>query len=182
MNTENNSLNQANKHLSYDMTQKLTFFVIGIELVFCGYLLLNIEKLSGLKISKFVFLISGGAAFCGILWRFCYNQTYHENIHNQKSKLGSICAGVQNGFYYPYFALTFIFFIWILYAGYNYIAKAAHNKVNSAVAVDEVATKLVKDLQAVANTMEKISKDNIIHVEVVMKEDVKKQGKNLDRP
>ena len=77
----------ARQH-SYELTQKLTYFVISIELVFCGYMLLNAEKLSGMKSANYLFLFCGIAALLGILWRFLYNQTYHDRIHG--TNVGSI--------------------------------------------------------------------------------------------
>jgi len=56
MSPENYSLNQADRHHSYDLVQKLTFFIIGAEFVFCGYLLLNAEKLSDVKHLSTLFL------------------------------------------------------------------------------------------------------------------------------
>jgi hypothetical protein len=55
---------------SHDLTQKLTFFVIGIELVFCGYVLLHAEKFGGVKYSSLLFLLAGCSALFGLLWRF----------------------------------------------------------------------------------------------------------------
>lgn len=40
---------QTERLYSYDLIQKLTFFVISIELIFCGYILLNAKKLSGIE-------------------------------------------------------------------------------------------------------------------------------------
>ncbi len=75
------SINQEARHYSYDLVQKLTFFVISIELIFCGYMLLNADRFGSIKYSSYLFLLSGSAAIFGIFWRFCYNQTNHEESH-----------------------------------------------------------------------------------------------------
>ncbi len=150
--------------------------------MFCGYLLLNVEKLSGVKYSSVIFFICGLAAVFGIIWRFCYNQTYYDKVHNQKSKFGDICAGVQDWFYWFYIGLTFFFFVSVLCAGYNYICKAEQNEVVSKVALGEVAKEVEKDLRAVSDPLGKILKDGIIQVEVVRKDGVKNQEKNQGRP
>ena len=182
MSPENYSLNQTDRHHSYDLVQKLTFFIIGAEFVFCGYLLLNAEKLSDVKHLSTLFLICGFAALFGILWRFCYNQTYHDNVHDQKSKFHGIYYRVQILSYWFYVVLTAIFFVSALWAGSIYVRKAEQNKVVSKIAVDEETTKVEKGLQTVSHALEKISKDGIIHVEVVMKDEVKNQEKNQRRP
>jgi hypothetical protein len=74
------------------------------------------------------------------------------------------------------------FFVFALCAGYNYIRKGEQNKVVPKVAMGEVAKEVEKDLQAVSHALKKISKDGIIHVEVVMKDEVKNQEKNQRRP
>ena len=69
---------ETRKH-SYELTQKLTYYVISVELVFCGYMLLNAKMLTGLQGASYLFVVAGIAALFGILWRFFYNQTYHNN-------------------------------------------------------------------------------------------------------
>ena len=167
------SLNQADRHHSYDLVQKLTFLVIGAELVFCGYILLNAEKLSGVRHSSILFLVAGLAGLFGILWRFCYNQTYHENVHERRSRFHSIWYSVQISSYWVYIVLTAIFFVGSLCAGYNYVNKAEQS-ISPKTVKDGFSLEGSKALQAISQSLEKISKDDSIRVEVVIKSDSEK--------
>jgi hypothetical protein len=58
------------RQYSYDLVQKLTYFIVSAELVTCGYILLNADNLIGIKSLNYLFLLCGFAAITGILWRF----------------------------------------------------------------------------------------------------------------
>lgn len=167
------SLNQADRHHSYDLVQKLTFLVIGAEFVFCGYILLNADKLSGVRHSSTLFLVAGLSGLFGMLWRFCYNQIYHENVHGRRSRFHSIWYSVQISSYWVYIVLTAIFFVGSLWAGYNYVSKAEQG-ISPKTVKDGLSFEGSKALQAIAQSLEKISKDGSIRVEVVIKSDSEK--------
>lgn len=124
---------QDSKKYAYDLTQKLTYFVITAELALCGYMLLNAEKLSSIHGAPYLFLTCGLAAFIGILWRFCYNITYHAHAHARKGgKLDfaskqlkhwsyKLASKVQASLHNIYVLLTIVCFLWILVAGFNYL-------------------------------------------------------------
>jgi hypothetical protein len=113
---------------SYELTQKLTYFVISIELIFCGYLLLNAEKLVDIRGASFLFAITGIAAFFGIFWRFFYNQTYHNNAHGTQGLLNKVACLFQIIFYWIYIALSIASFVWALFAGFTYLDKTNSTK------------------------------------------------------
>ena len=69
------------RQYSYDLVQRLTYFVISVELVTCGYILLNAGNLVAIDYLNYLFLLCGLSAIAGILWRFFYNITYHNNTH-----------------------------------------------------------------------------------------------------
>lgn len=110
---------------SYELTQKLTYFVISIELVFCGYMLLNADKLSSMQGASYLFGTCGIAAFFGILWRFFYNQTYHNDAHGIKGFLHNLSSYSQTVCYWIYVGLSMIAFVWAMVAGFNYLNVAA---------------------------------------------------------
>jgi len=112
---------QAERQFSYNLTQRLTFFVISVELVFCGYILLNAEKLGAIASADELFALAGIAAFFGVLWRFFYNQTYHNNAHGNGKKANVILAWAQLASYWLYVSLSVLFFILVLVAGYSYL-------------------------------------------------------------
>lgn len=112
-------IEQDLRKYSYDLTQKLTYFVISAELVFCGYMLLNTDKLKGLQNVSSLYLVTGVAALTGILWRFCYNQTYHNNAH--KTSNNPCLVKFQICVYWIYVGLSLISLIWALVAGFNFI-------------------------------------------------------------
>lgn len=111
---------------AYELTQKLTYFVISVELIFCGYMLLNADKLKGIKSASFLFLAAGIAALLGILWRFFYNQTYHNNAHQIKGVVHRASAWLQIITYWLYITFSIAAFIWALIAGFIYLDNISH--------------------------------------------------------
>jgi len=53
-----NTYTQAERHKAYDLTQRLTFFVIGIEFIFSGYLLLNASRFRYIDGIEWLFISS----------------------------------------------------------------------------------------------------------------------------
>lgn len=111
---------QSERLFSYDLTQKLSFFVISIELIFCGYILLNADKLGQIKGSSMLFLLAGVAAFCGITWRYCYNQTYHLHAHGVSQTWG-LTSKAQTLFYWLYASASVMFLVLTLWWGFQYL-------------------------------------------------------------
>ena len=103
---------------SYELTQQLTYFVVSIALVVCGYMLLNAEKLSVIREARFLFLVCGLSAFFGLLWRFFYNQIYHGSTHGQNGWTYRIIARLVAPCYAAYVIFLLIAFIWMLVAGF----------------------------------------------------------------
>jgi len=123
---------QSRRQYSYDQTQRLTFFVISVELIFCGYILLNADKLGKIDGSSILFLVAGSAALFGCLWRFLYNQAFHENTHGHKNKgLHKFLGVLQRIVYYVYIALSVVFFIAVLSLGYSHL-RGIENKIQQA--------------------------------------------------
>jgi hypothetical protein len=150
---------------SYDLTQRLTFFVISIELIFCGYILLNSEKLGVIKFSSILFLLSGAAAIFGLFWRFCYNQTFHENAHGKWSRFYKIYNRTQTITYWIYIILTITFFLGVIGTGYNYIRGIEKGIITSEATsqnccgqISEGLDNAQKGLDNIANSIEKLSK------------------------
>lgn len=123
---------QDRKNFGYDSTQKLTYFVVTAELALCGYMLLNADKLSKIYGSSYLFLCFGVAALSGIIWRFCYNITYHSHAHcdgdfDPRSKWFSSYRYKLASYFQPklhdvYAVLTFGSFVWFLVSGFSYLA------------------------------------------------------------
>jgi len=111
----------ARQH-SYELTQQLTYFVISVELVFCGYMLLNAEKLSGINTANYLFLVCGVAAFAGALWRFFYNQIYHDNTHGIKGRFHEFTYKLQKLCYWIYVILSVVAFVWALIVGFSFLS------------------------------------------------------------
>jgi len=138
---------QARDHLfafrqhSYDLTQKLTYFVISIELIFCGYMLLNAEKLVGIQGASYLVATCGIAAFFGILWRFFYNQTYHDHAHGVHSLLHQIARHSQIVCYWIYVALSIASFVWALSTGFAYLEKTNTTQKKAASSQSDKTTK-----------------------------------------
>ncbi len=107
---------------SYDLTKQLTFFVISAELIFCSYILLNAQVLGAVKHSNILFLLSGVAAICGMLWRLCYNETYHANVHAEKAIYFNLIKKLKTITYWAYTILSITFFVSLLVTGYQYLS------------------------------------------------------------
>lgn len=111
---------QQQRQYSYDLTKQLTFFVISAEFVFCGYILLNAQRLKDVGHSSALFLLAGLAAIFGIFWRFTYNEIYHAQTHGLGiSRYYSVARTVS---YVCYVGLSLIFFVLLLVAGYAYLS------------------------------------------------------------
>jgi hypothetical protein len=142
-------LDLENRKYSYDLTQKLTFFVISAELVFCGYLLINADKIAGVRHSSSLFLVSAVAALLGVTWRFFYNQSYHNNAHKIKNKLH--VKYLQNTTYFGYVLLSFSLFISITYLGFSYIKEKESTSLSeSSIKIED---SLNKSLQPTAKAL-----------------------------
>ncbi len=112
---------QKDQHFSYDLTQRLTYYVISAELIFCGYVLLNSDKFGVIKYSSILFLLAGIAAFSGVLWRFGYNQNQHDIAHVTTSKNNRYILGAQLTAYWVYIVVSVVFYISLLGIGYSHI-------------------------------------------------------------
>ncbi|MFZ1748314.1 MAG: hypothetical protein WAU17_20585 [Nitrospirales bacterium] len=121
---------------AYELTQKLTYFVISIELIFCGYMLLNAEKLNGIRGGNYLFLACGIAAFFGILWRFFYNQTYHNRAHGYGGGMHQVSRYSQIVSYWIFVLLSITAFVWALVAGFEYL-----NLINDTTKINRSAQK-----------------------------------------
>lgn len=109
------------RQYSYELVQKLTYFIVSAELVTCGYILLNADNLVAIKGLNYLFLLCGFAAMTGILWRFFYNITYHNNTHGINDWAHKISKKLQVIVYYFYVVLTLVTFTWLLIRGYLYL-------------------------------------------------------------
>lgn len=112
------------RHLSYDYTERLTFFVLTVEAAFCGYALELAKDLPPGSHVPDLFLVSGFAFICGVLWRTLYNETLHANAHGtSRTRFANAVNGAILWFYWTYVALTAAFFLGILTAGYVYLCR-----------------------------------------------------------
>jgi len=127
---------QKEQQYSYDLTKQLTFYIISAELIFCGYILLNAEALGTVKNSSVLFLISGIAALCGLLWRYCYNDDYHANAHGYKSNFQKFAGGILLKVSYSLFIfLSLVFIVFILVAGFQHLS-AIESNANNKVPIE----------------------------------------------
>jgi len=112
------------RHLSYDYTERLTFFVLTIEAAFCGYALELAKDLPAGSHVPGLFLVSGLAFISGVLWRTLYNETLHSNAHGTShTRFASAVNRAILWFYWTYVILTAAFFQGLLTAGYAYLCR-----------------------------------------------------------
>ena len=115
---------QIDRHFSDQLVERLTFFIISVELVSCGYMLLNAKEFGVIQSAGEIYVVGGLAAFLGILWRYFFNQSYFYGLK------GAEFLGMKRlllgFFYYGYIALTVLFFIGLIYYGYQHIEEFSH--------------------------------------------------------
>lgn len=126
-------MQRDSQRYSYDLTQRLAFFVISIELVFCGYILLNADKLGAARFSSLLFLLAGVAALFGIAWRFFYNQTFHDIAHENTSKTTRLLYRIHLAIYWIFISVTALFLISTILVGYLHIHEIETKLVSKAV-------------------------------------------------
>lgn len=128
------TIEQEDKARAYVMTEKLTYYVITAELVFCGYLLLNADKLVNFKEASYLFFSSGVAVLLGLLWRFCYNITSHARSHGSLDGCSYQVANFfQSLLHNCFVALSIIAMGWALISGSAYIKEYKSYEVASRV-------------------------------------------------
>lgn len=145
---------------SYDLTQKLSFFIISIELIFCGYILLNFEKLGVIKFSSLLFLLSGAAAIFGLVWRFCYNQNQHDAAHDKRSGKFKLLNWIQNFSYWICVALTIAFFLGIVIIGYEHIKQVERGNIkikNNIQILNDRINGIENSLNKISISIEKLA-------------------------
>lgn len=123
---------QVERHYARDLVQRLTFFVVGAELVFCGYVLLNAESLHGVSFVGEMYLASGVAAISGVLWRVVYNEEIHYDPGKGKP-YSEFLQKVRSALYHIYLIASLVFFAGTLAAGYSYLKGAEDSSPNDPV-------------------------------------------------
>ncbi len=113
---------QIERLKSYDLTQRLAFFVIGLEAVFCGYILLNARTLTNIHGLEWLFLLYSVALFLGIVWRFAYNEKYHRWAHLETNlKWFKIFSAVQKVLYVVFVLFSLVSLIAAIVMGFIYL-------------------------------------------------------------
>lgn len=153
---------QKEQHFSYELTQRLTYYVISAEFIFCGYVLLNSDKFGVIKYSSALFLLAGIAALSGVLWRFGYNQNQHDIAHETITKNNRYILIAQLTAYWAYIVVSIIFFISLLAIGYSHIrgiespANGHHEKPPVVKTEKEITPEL--DSPALKEKLEELKK------------------------
>lgn len=155
---------QNERHFSYELTQKLTYFVIGAELAFCAFLLINAKKLAHIQYAKELFLVCGIAALAGLLWRFGYNETYHQQVHGKKKSYRTYDK-IRALSYSTYVILSIIFFISILAAGYNYISHMSSNQTKEKTISSEFAV-FNDNLKTLTEEIKNLKPKDELHIKI----------------
>lgn len=110
------------RQYSLDLVQKLTYFIITIELVGCGYILLTADKLIEIKSLNYLFLLCGASALMGLFWRFFYNQVHYNNCHGINNCIHNVVRKLQFIAYYLYVIFSITSLIWFLILGFRYLS------------------------------------------------------------
>lgn len=108
--------------------QQLGYFIMTIEVIICGYILLHLKDLRNIPFLWFIFLISSTSCICGLLWRFLLNlYEYCDQSHILPyllwkpisfDKLNKLCIFFHDSFA---FLTTFLFFLIAILGSYYII-------------------------------------------------------------
>jgi hypothetical protein len=109
----------SDRQFSLELVQKLTYFVISVELIGCGYILLQASNLTEVKHLNYLFLLCGISALLGLLWRFCYNNSHFNFTHGYQ--LLAWLSKIQSWLHNLYVLASIVTFVWFLYLGFNYL-------------------------------------------------------------
>lgn len=113
---------QIERHKAYDLAQRLTFFVIGLEAVVCGYILLNAKTLINVNGLEWLFAVLSVAVIAGLTWRVLYNETFHLRSHSEiESRWYQPCFKIQLWAYWLYVLFSTAALIAILIIGFIYL-------------------------------------------------------------
>lgn len=116
---------------AYGLVERLAFYVISAELIFCGYVLLKAKEFGAITGSGTLYLFAGLAALSGIVWRYFYNERYHEYAHGVVVPLPQFIEKwikkdtVEPIFfhwsYWIYLLLSLLFFVLLLAIGFVHL-------------------------------------------------------------
>ncbi|MEQ1599240.1 MAG: hypothetical protein ABL880_07745 [Methylotenera sp.] len=109
----------SDRQFSLELVQKITFFVISVELIGCGYILLQAANLTEVKHLNYLFLLCGLSALLGLLWRFCYNNSHFNSTHGYQ--FSAFLNRIQSWLHNLYVVASIVTFVWFLYLGFNYL-------------------------------------------------------------
>jgi hypothetical protein len=112
----------SSKQYSLELVQKLTYFIITIELVGCGYVLLTADKLIEIRNLNYLFLICGVSALMGLFWRFFYNQVHFNHSFGINNCIHKVVVKLQFIAYYLYVVCSITSLIWFLILGFEYLS------------------------------------------------------------
>jgi hypothetical protein len=143
---------------SYNLTQKLTFFVISIELISCGYILLNADTFAVIPYASVIFLVSGIAAISGILWRVCYNEIYHNNAQSKRPVTYNVYKKIEGTAYSIYVLSTTVFLVGIITIGFSYLQEIENENINIVKRNQLNAETINNRIKGLENSMNNIAK------------------------
>lgn len=112
----------ARKVAADSFIHKFVYYIVGLEIVVCGYILSNIEKfiLLGYWL-LIVFLVGGSSALLGLVYKYFDNNISHAYAYDPSIRFADrqmkLFGLVTSGF----FVLSLLFFILMLVAGCFYI-------------------------------------------------------------
>ena len=104
---------------SHNLNQKLTFFVIGIELLICGYIMLKSEIFAPIKCTPYLFLLSGISAFFGLAWRHLLNQAI--DFASRNKEIPKYKKLLRQWTYRIYVCGSYVFFASLIIFGSFYL-------------------------------------------------------------
>jgi hypothetical protein len=110
------------RQFSLELVQRLTYYVVSVELIGCGYILLTADKLIEIENLNYLFLLSGVSALSGLLWRFFYNQVHFNRTHGIDNCINKLVIKLQMLVYYSYVFFSIASLIWFLILGFNYLS------------------------------------------------------------
>jgi hypothetical protein len=123
----NAELENKNRADAYELTRQLAFYMIGLELALCGYMLLNANKIVSILGAPLLFLCSGVAALAGLVWRYAWNEDVYRQAHHMKATTYHLMMlKIMFPAYVVFVLLSLLTYSWAIGGGYYYLSTQRH--------------------------------------------------------
>lgn len=103
---------------------KFVYYVIGLEVVVCGYILSNSSKLSSFGyLLPAIYSVCGLAVLTGLIYKYLDNNIYQQRAYNPDINFSKKALRAYKITTNAFFILSFLFLLMLLIAGTIFLTK-----------------------------------------------------------